>query len=306
MPATGDYVVDEVAGTIERTPLSTMADGQPVDVSYVAQDVNTAGPDRTRVVKSSARPAAPKVKWALPTFTWSGTGSCRRSAHQEGRQRAALPRSAVVVVGRRRAAGRRLLAGPGRPELADAEGLRALRHAVGHRSRPPVVDAVGYPQPTDFTLAAGYPSLPADLPFPELGGQPVAIAPHDVAFDAERDLWYCDIDVYLGEAALSYNPFIRLAVARYQANSLDTWPCPRSCWPTSCSSATTGRCRWSPATPTRRTVTLAGRTSVADRRRRTQPGALPGRDPGRRHQRSRPRVDHPRGPGRPARRRSRT
>ncbi|HVN52577.1 MAG TPA: hypothetical protein VMT43_14170, partial [Acidimicrobiales bacterium] len=75
MPSTGDYVVDETAGTIARTPSSTMADSQPVNVSYVAQEVNTSGAVRTRVIKSSARPAAPKLKWALPTFTWGGTGS---------------------------------------------------------------------------------------------------------------------------------------------------------------------------------------------------------------------------------------
>ena len=46
----------------------------------------------------------------------------------------------------------------------------------------------------------------------------VDIAPHDVFYDDERQLWYCDIEVNWGTA---YWPFIRLALARYQPVSLD-------------------------------------------------------------------------------------
>lgn len=45
----------------------------------------------------------------------------------------------------------------------------------------------------------------------------VDIAPHDVFYDEERQLWYCDIEVNWGAA---YWPFIRLALARYQPVSL--------------------------------------------------------------------------------------
>ena len=44
----------------------------------------------------------------------------------------------------------------------------------------------------------------------------VDVAPHDVRYDAERRLWYCDIEVRSG----SYSPFIRLALARYQPTSI--------------------------------------------------------------------------------------
>jgi hypothetical protein len=47
----------------------------------------------------------------------------------------------------------------------------------------------------------------------------VEIAPHDVFFDEDRQLWYCDIEVTWGAA---YFPFIRLALARYQPVALDT------------------------------------------------------------------------------------
>jgi hypothetical protein len=44
-------------------------------------------------------------------------------------------------------------------------------------------------------------------------GGPVDVAPHDVLYDVERRLWYCDIQISPGAA---YFPFIRLALARYQ------------------------------------------------------------------------------------------
>jgi len=49
----------------------------------------------------------------------------------------------------------------------------------------------------------------------------VAIAPHDVGWDPDRRLWYCDIEIDHGG---SYGPFVRLALARYQPISVhDAW-----------------------------------------------------------------------------------
>lgn len=45
----------------------------------------------------------------------------------------------------------------------------------------------------------------------------VVVAAHDVLFDHGRKLWYCDIEIDPGE---SYFPFVRLALARYQAHSV--------------------------------------------------------------------------------------
>jgi hypothetical protein len=45
----------------------------------------------------------------------------------------------------------------------------------------------------------------------------VEVAPHDVFYDAERRLWYCDIEITWGRA---YFPFVRLALARYQPVSV--------------------------------------------------------------------------------------
>ena len=59
-----------------------------------------------------------------------------------------------------------------------------------------------------------------DLVHPELINlnARVDIAPHDVFYDQERRLWFCDIEVNWGA---SYFPFIRLALARYQPVALE-------------------------------------------------------------------------------------
>ena len=45
----------------------------------------------------------------------------------------------------------------------------------------------------------------------------VTVAGHEVYFDTDRMLWYSDIEIDNGD---SYYPFVRLALARYQPNSL--------------------------------------------------------------------------------------
>lgn len=49
-------------------------------------------------------------------------------------------------------------------------------------------------------------------------GEPglVSVAGHEVAFDLERKLWYCDIALN----SPIYSPFVRLALARYQPNAI--------------------------------------------------------------------------------------
>ncbi len=58
--------------------------------------------------------------------------------------------------------------------------------------------------------------LPPDVPaWP--AGAVVEVAPHDVFYDAQRRLWYCDVEV---DPKGSYFPFLRLALARYQPVSV--------------------------------------------------------------------------------------
>jgi hypothetical protein len=86
------------------------------------------------------------------------------------------------------------------------------------------------PDPSGAWLPAAAPPTEADQkpePFRVTGLQPptlfqgdaaIEIAPHDVSYDADRQLWFCDIEI---EAGAAYFPFIRLALARYQPTSAD-------------------------------------------------------------------------------------
>jgi hypothetical protein len=49
-------------------------------------------------------------------------------------------------------------------------------------------------------------------------GRAFAVAPHAVRFNAERNLWFADVQVEPGDA---YFPFLRLALGRFQPHSLD-------------------------------------------------------------------------------------
>ena len=208
---------------------------------------------------NSGRPAAPKLAWALPAFTWSGTGTANDPHTKKGGSvRLYLERpwwssgddEQLAVVCWPVPFG---LAGQ-MPKAYEPYATQWGTDPV-HLSSP----ASGYPRPSNFPLAVG---TPVDQPLPEIGGDPVAIAPHAVSFDAERDLWFCDVDVSLGEGAVSYNPFIRLALARYQPHSL---PGVALSPVVLADFVQLGNDRALSAVTTatdRRTFTLAGRTSV--------------------------------------------
>jgi hypothetical protein len=64
-----------------------------------------------------------------------------------------------------------------------------------------------------FTNAVGHAE---DLTLEE-SSLPVDVAGHDVGFDADRKMWYCDITFSMSSV---YSPFVRLALARYQPRSI--------------------------------------------------------------------------------------
>ena len=72
---------------------------------------------------------------------------------------------------------------------------------------PPTVGA--FPRHVGYATGLTLEELPSTVT--------VIVATHDVHFDRSRKLWYCDIEV---DAGNSYYPFVRLALARYQAHSL--------------------------------------------------------------------------------------
>jgi hypothetical protein len=68
---------------------------------------------------------------------------------------------------------------------------------------------------TDFALRT--PQSRTGLSIAERDGARVAVAGHEVGWDDDRKLWYCDIELDPGP---SYFPFVRLALARFQPESI--------------------------------------------------------------------------------------
>jgi hypothetical protein len=217
----------------EYMPPSVRADPDAIDVKGARQAI---------WVPSASPPAAPIIRYVVPTFGWwdSGApGSEQRVWREGGGLRVYLDRpwfssgsSEMLAV---------LL-----PEVSDIEGGSPLRDFVTQWGRDPAwagpaVKTIA-PQRTDFPRRIdqgpipfdfGDPDNPPDVPDGAAAGDgfrltqlvpqgaPATIqataVPHAVAYDPLRQLWYCDIVIRPGTA---YFPFIRLALARYQPHAV--------------------------------------------------------------------------------------
>ncbi|MGE5673178.1 MAG: hypothetical protein ACM3XM_04750 [Mycobacterium leprae] len=75
---------------------------------------------------------------------------------------------------------------------------------------PPTQTAL---QAANFRLAT---ATAANLPLAEAPGCYAAVAAHEVAYDPDRRLWYCDLQIDPSADSAPYFPFIKLALVRYQ------------------------------------------------------------------------------------------
>ncbi len=194
----------------------------PVNITRTSESV-------TLSVLNSARPAAPKVLYVVPTFGWEekAEGAWNFSRRSGGGLRVYLDR----------------------PWFSSGEGELLGAVLRGCQAPEPVfLQVVNTPATSTAKLAQGYytqwgmdpiwqaPSTPFDavperahflnchtfgdaLTLDEMNGRQVtfSVAGHTVAFDTVRQLWYCDIQMDPGDA---YFPFVRLALARYQPASV--------------------------------------------------------------------------------------
>jgi hypothetical protein len=167
-------------------------------------------------VLSTARPAPPDVLGVWPAFRWidepDGTlasGVARRT-REGGRLRVELARPWFTTGDGER------LAVLLWDHAGDAPSPVVLQH-VTQCGRDPIWDTGDvdrWPTPSLFFAApepAGRPRL-ADR------DEQVVAIPHEPFLEADR--WWADVNL-AGLAAASYAPFVRLAVARYQPNSLE-------------------------------------------------------------------------------------
>lgn len=185
----------------------------PPEITKLAANITQVGSSVSVEVPSSARPAAPTVLYAIPMFEWS------RITNPDGSQ-----------VRTRTGGGIRVYLARPWYSSGDGEMLAVVlalptnfppdtihQSFVTTWSNDPIVSANALTAPLlleDFPLAA---KLEDGFRIAEASDLAVAIAAHEVTFDKDRQLWYCDIRVNPG---FVYSPFIRMSLARYQPNSI--------------------------------------------------------------------------------------
>jgi len=175
-------------------------------------------------IPNSARPAAPRVVYVIPTFGWEQkeTAAGVESKRAGGGLRVYLERTwyssgdgellGVVLPPQ----------GAGRASILTAapqpirEGLKPYVTQWG-------IDPIWKSSPTPTPFAPSFQNFKKavetgnDLSLDELPGAAVSAAGHKVDYDEERRLWFCDLEI---DPGASYFPFIRLALARYQPKSV--------------------------------------------------------------------------------------
>ena len=173
-------------------------------------------------IPSSARPSPPVVLAAAPAFSWS-----------------TLIDSSGQV--QRRRGGRTIRIELARPWNVSGEGEELavvvaadssptyLKTATGHLSRiyrDPIwqtTETGGYLHPDVF--GPGIDPVTCKL---EETKQPVLVIPFRVFLNEETDRWWADVEIPLPETEESYSPFVRLAVARYQPESVKEYELSRT------------------------------------------------------------------------------
>ncbi len=204
------------------------ADGPPAPGEPVDDGQSVVGAEITLSVPSSARPAAPVVHSVLPLFRWE--------AGTEPEQ--------PVATRRRRRAGVRIYLE--RPWYSSGEGellgvllapggndANAIRHPVSQWGADPVwVSAPVTPRAMFLQLdnllrAFGLEDRPGDalpvvppatLPLAAIPGSPqVVVLGYRPQYSVDRGMWYVDVAIDPGS---TFWPFVRLAVARYQPDSI--------------------------------------------------------------------------------------
>lgn len=243
-----EYWIEATTKFREFMPSSLLAEIAGTETSMTEKHIKVVGPKVRTWIPCSAPPPAPEVLYVVPTFGWVRTGDAasQSSWRRGGGLRVYLNRPwnasgygemlAVVLPG---------AAFAGDPN--DMPVTQPLKSFVTQWGNDPIwlspFVAGSSPQRANFPLARtvadpegkwlpGFaPAEEADQPsgafktteleHPDLRSSDIQslvdVAPHDVFYDPERQLWYCDIEVNWGSA---YFPFIRLALARYQPVAL--------------------------------------------------------------------------------------
>ncbi|HSY34590.1 MAG TPA: hypothetical protein VK814_02455 [Acidobacteriaceae bacterium] len=180
-------------------------------------DFTRTGPTLVVDVPSSARPSIPVIAYVVPTFGWERqeTTNVKSGIRHSNGFRVYLNRG-WYSSGQDELLGVMLwsAASPD-PNYETREQYKALFTQWG---ADPIWDngeltldpvPAIYNFPAAVASASGLTVTESNLVFD--------VAGHQVAYDSGRGLWYCDIEI---GGLLTYSPFLRLALSRYQTHSI--------------------------------------------------------------------------------------
>ncbi len=198
----------------------------PAIITSDAANITRSGAEVEVDVLNSARPAAPKVLYTIPTFAWGepkqeGNGIVRD--RKGGGLRVYLDRP-WFSSGDGELLGVVLVPQGGMANQQPAPPNDAFKPYVTMWGIDPIWNApdlmTSVPLAEQFTKATNVGKNLSICEIPATAapqGPKVAVAGHKVEYDEGRQLWYCDIDI---DPRGAYYPFIRLALARYQPKSV--------------------------------------------------------------------------------------
>jgi hypothetical protein len=188
----------------------------PAEITSKVDNLTRSSDEVLIDIPNTARPPAPKVLYVIPTFGWRKTDNAATGVkvHQRigGGLRVYLDRP-WFASGEDERLGV-LISDPGTTPTGFLESY------LTHWGRDPIWESgstLNPPAPAHFKNAS---ESASGLTLDEIAGpQPVSVVGHAVNFDEVRKLWFCDIEIDLGQ---TYFPFVRLALARYQPHSIPT------------------------------------------------------------------------------------
>ncbi|QPC83370.1 LamG domain-containing protein [Phototrophicus methaneseepsis] len=175
-------------------------------------------------VPSSARPAAPRVRYMLPTYGWKReeTTNIIGSYRQGGGLRVYMDRP-WFSSGDGELLGVVLWQGS---NLSNADRHTLKRYITQWGIDPIHVSENIAPLPHIHNFPNSVRTM-SDLHVPELAGinvgagdNPITVVGFPVHYNEERGLWFSDIDINMGEQ-VPYMPFVRLALVRFQPWSVE-------------------------------------------------------------------------------------
>ncbi len=241
------YRLDATTRFREYMPKSVLTEPSSNGPVPTDKNIKVTGPELVTWIPSSAPPPAPEVVYVVPTFGWVRTtdeDGDERRWRRGGGLRVYLDRPWMATgYGEMLAVVLPPAGFSGDPD--DQPAAYPYKKFVTQWGNDPIwkspfVDGIApgrddfprartSPDPTGAWLPENAPEAEKDQPAgpfkiaglvpPGVGSSSssVEIAPHDVRYDADRRLWYCDIEIDHGR---SYFPFVRLALARYQPVSV--------------------------------------------------------------------------------------